>query len=211
MDGRRNEAANAGRGARVSGSLVIPLLFALLLAPAGTLAAAKPDAAAEPDTAAIARGEYLVTLLGCGRCHTEGYLVGNQPTGPAFAGSTVGIAYTAFDTADIQPGLVFAGNLTSDPETGLGNWSIQEIVRVLSTGIGTDGHQRLPVMPWANYGSALTREDRFAVAHYLKSLPAVKRPIPDSVPAGGRPVHPYVRFGVYQFHPFADAEDDAGR
>jgi mono/diheme cytochrome c family protein len=160
---------------------------------------ARPVVAEEPEAE---RGEYLVNLLACGRCHTEGYLVGNEPTGPDLAGSAVGIAYSG-SADDGTPGLVFAPNLTPDMQTGLGTWSQRDIVRALITGVGTDGHQRLPVMPWQNYG-ALTNEDLSAVAAYLKSLPPIKRSVPERTVAGGPPVHPYVRFGLYVFVPFEE-------
>lgn len=161
--------------------------------------------AADP---AVARGEYLVNLLGCGRCHTEGYLAGNEPTGPHLAGSRVGIAYTDA-RGDQHPGLVFAPNLTPDDATGLGTWSARDITRALITGVGTDGHQRLPVMPWPNYG-ALNGDDLEAVARYLKSLPPVHRQIPGITAPGAAPNHPYVRFGIYVFAPFeVDAEEAA--
>jgi len=146
------------------------------------------------------RGEYLVNLLACGRCHTEGYLTGNTATGPALAGSRIGIAYSDAPTGDEQPGLVFASNLTSDRVTGIGAWSRDDIVRALTTGVGTDGHQRLPVMPWPNY-AGLNRSDLRAIAGYLKGLPPVDRRIPGRTEAGGPPEHPYVRFGIYLFEP----------
>ena len=153
--------------------------------------------------AAVARGEYLVDLLGCARCHTEGYLVGNTPTGEHLAGSRVGIAYTDADE-DSHPGLVFAPNLTPDKATGLGTWSVRDITRALVTGVGTDGHQRIPVMPWPNY-AALTDVDLEAIARYLKSLAPVTRDIPALEPPSAVPRHPYVRFGIYVFMPAEEA------
>jgi len=150
------------------------------------------------------RGEYLVNLLGCGRCHTEGYLLGNEPHGPHLAGSRVGIAYAGGEDGT-PPGLVFAPNLTPDDETGLGTWSRRDIVRALVTGVGRDGHQRLPVMPWPNY-AALSDGDLTAIAAYLESLPAVKRAIPDATAPGDPVEHPYVRFGIFVFTPFEDEE-----
>lgn len=152
--------------------------------------------------AAVDRGEYLVNLLGCGRCHTEGYLLGHDATGAHLAGSRVGIAYSG-DTGEPRPGLVFAPNLTPHDETGLGNWSRRDIVRALTTGVGTDGHQRLPVMPWPNYG-AMNDRDLKAVADYLQSLPPVRREIPATTSTGDAVEHPYVRFGIYVFTPFED-------
>lgn len=155
--------------------------------------------AAAPDDEA-ARGAYLVNLLGCARCHTEGYLIGNAATGPALAGSRVGIAYSgAID--ETRPGLVFAANLTPDQKTGLGRWTRRDIVRALTTGVGTDGHQRLPVMPWPNY-AALRDSDLQAIAAFLQSLPPVFREIPATTTAGDPVEHPYVRIGIYLFTPF---------
>ena len=173
-------------------------LFACLV---WALCAAAPADARKDE---VLRGEYLVNLLGCGRCHTEGYLLGTSPTGPHLAGSKVGIAYTDGDE-DSPPGLVFAPNLTPDDDTGLGTWSRRDIIRALITGVGTDGHQRLPVMPWPNY-AALDDPDLGAIAAYLKSLPAVTRRIPDTTRAGDPVKHPYVRFGIFVFTPFEEEE-----
>lgn len=145
------------------------------------------------------RGEYMVTLLACGRCHTEGYLRGNQAQGPVLAGSRVGIAYTP-DRAGVAPGLAFAPNLTSDLETGLGSWTEDEIIRAMTSGVGKYGHRRLPVMPSVNY-TALTQADLRAIARYLKRLPPVSRRIPKSTTEGQPSDQPYVRFGLYTFDP----------
>lgn len=182
-----------------------PTLRNLALGLIGTLLAGVPGPTHGADDS-LARGQYLVDLLGCGRCHTQGYLTGNEATGPYLAGSTLGIAYTAYSEHDDQPGIVFAGNLTSDPETGLGDWSEAEIIRAMTSGIAKGGHERLIVMPWPNY-TALTADDLAAIAKFLKALPPVARRIPDPIPEGADIQHPYVRFGVYQFHPHGSSGD----
>ena len=85
--------------------------------------AAYADKKTDKESDAIMRGGYLVELLGCGRCHTEGLLTGDAALGPHLAGSRVGIAYTAYNEQLDLPGVVFPGNLTPDPATGLGSWS----------------------------------------------------------------------------------------
>jgi cytochrome c553 len=161
---------------------------------------------AEAQDRRVARGEYLVNLLGCGRCHTEGYLTGDAASGPHLAGSRVGIAYTGNDDTE-HPGLVFAPNLTPDDATGLGRWSERDIVRALITGVGTDGHQRLPVMPWPNYG-ALSDDDLYAIARYLKRLPAAHYPVPARTLPADTVDHTYVRFGIFVFTPFDDDAEE---
>lgn len=183
---------------RLSSPSTAVLSAALLIGLCASMPAAARDSAA-------ARGEYLVNLLGCGRCHTEGYLLGGDATAPNLAGSRVGIAYSDAEDGS-TPGLVFAPNLTPDDETGLGTWSSRDIVRALTTGVGTDGHQRLPVMPWPNY-AALTRDDLNAIAAYLKSIRPVRRAIPGTTAPGDPVEYPYVRFGIYVFTPFS--EEDA--
>lgn len=181
-------------------------LLSLALLTTACWLCAVPAAAAERS---VQRGEYLVNLLGCGRCHTEGYLLGHSATGPHLAGSQVGIAYTDGDEFT-HPGLVFAPNLTPDKATGLGTWSRRDIVRALTTGVGTDGHQRLPVMPWPNY-NALADRDLNAIADYLLSLAPVRRQIPEMTTPAESVEHPYVRFGVYVFTPFGEETPEQGR
>ena len=169
---------------------------ALLLAIAGCSSPTTVPAVA--DGSAEDRGAYLVTILGCGGCHTEGGLLG-KPVGQWLAGSRMGVAYTA-DEHDQNPGVVFARNLTPDPDTGLGNWSQREIVRAIGQG---SSHQNQPlntVMPWMNY-ALLSAQDRQDIASYLRSLEPVYNPIPASIEPGQVVVESYVRVGIYVFYP----------
>jgi len=126
---------------------------------------------AAPDPADKAsRGAYLVnSVTGCTDCHTpvdpvsgapqmNKYLAGRQPyEGPW--------------------GIVYGGNITPDPETGIGNWTEDEIKRALVSGVGQDG-RRLILMPWYAY-AALTPEDADAIVFYLKNgLTPVNNEIP---------------------------------
>ena len=118
----------------------------------------------------VARGKYLATFGGCHDCHTPGYFFGKPDEKRALSGSEVGFEI---------PGLgVFHGpNLTPDPETGLGNWSIGQIVTTLQTGKRPDGRELAPSMPWRAFAS-LTKDDATAIAVFLKSLPPVKNKVP---------------------------------
>ncbi len=122
------------------------------------------------DEAQVSRGKYLAGISGCGDCHTAGYFMGKPDMAKHLGGSDVGFEI---------PGLgVFLGpNLTPDPDTGLGNWSADDIVKALTTGLRPDGRELAPIMPWRNLAS-LTAEDAQAIAAYLKSLPPVKNKVP---------------------------------
>ena len=118
----------------------------------------------------VARGKYLVGLAGCNDCHTPGYFLGKPDMDQYLAGSDVGFAI---------PGLgVFVGrNLTPDPDTGLGKWSIKEIVTALTAGHRPDGRELAPIMPWRAFAS-LSKYDAVAIAKFLKSLKPVKHEVP---------------------------------
>ena len=119
--------------------------------------------------AQIDRGKYLVTLGSCTDCHTPGFFFGKPDQARYLGGSEVGFEI---------PGLgVFHGpNLTPDPETGLGNWSVAQIVTAMQTGKRPDGRELAPIMPWRAFAN-LTKDDVTAIAVFLKSLPAVKNKV----------------------------------
>lgn len=150
-----------------------------------------PEAQAEID-----QGAYLVELLGCGACHTDGALIGEPDYDKALAGSSVGIAFSN-PLKDAFPQVVYPANLTPDPETGIGNWSEAQIKRAIQHGVGADGSQQLPVMPWGAYRK-LKPSDVLAITRYLQSLDPVRHEVPDNI-MGGKPVENarYVHFGVY--------------
>ena len=118
-------------------------------------------AAAEATPAEIARGKYLVAIIGCTDCHTQGGLTGHMDRTRFLGGSDVGFAI---------PGLgVFDGpNLTPD-KTGLGAWSVDDIVTAITQGKRPDGRMLAPVMPYGDLVN-LTPADARAIAVYLKTI-----------------------------------------
>jgi mono/diheme cytochrome c family protein len=118
---------------------------------------------------AVARGKYLVNLGSCTDCHTPGHFFGKPDMTKFLGGSDVGFAI---------PGVgVFVGpNLTPDKQTGLGNWTEEQIVAAITTGKTPEGRTLAPVMPWHAYAD-LTKADAQAIAVYLKSLPPVSHQV----------------------------------
>src|SRR3974390_2274010 len=100
--------------------------------------------AASAQQAEIERGKYLVTVAGCSDCHTPGSFLGKPDMSKYLSGSEVGFSI---------PGLgVFPGrNLTPDKETGLGNWTEEQIVKALMAGERPDGRVLAPIMPYMAY------------------------------------------------------------
>ena len=146
----------------------------------------------------VERGEYLVELLGCGGCHTDGALEGAPHTGKALAGSSIGIAYMNPFNND-RPGVVYPSNITPDPETGIGEWSDNQIAAAVRSGLGRHMSRRIAVMPWQGYAK-LTDEDTNAIVAYLRSIRPVRNKVPKEVKPGERASAPFVYFGTYRSH-----------
>lgn len=108
-----------------------------------------------------AAGEYLARAGNCSGCHT-------RPGGEPYTGGR-GIA-TPFGT-------IFSGNLTPDPETGLGAWSADEFYRALRHGRSRDGRLLYPAFPYTSY-TLISRADADALFAYLRTLAPLNRPQP---------------------------------
>lgn len=148
------------------------------------------------DPGQVAQGKYLVELLGCGSCHTNGALIGAPDPGRQLAGSRTGIAYTS-PLQQKNPGVVYPSNLTPDLETGLGSWRDDQIAEMIRTGTDRHGRRQIPVMPWPAY-SRISESDTGTIVAYLRSLPAISHRVPENVAPGIKAIEPFVYFGVYQ-------------
>ena len=146
--------------------ILLYLMALAILAPAAVIGfdlAREPEstplAAAGNHEAEIARGKYLVTAGNCQACHTAR---GGKP----WAGGR------AIDTAF---GAIYTSNITSDAETGIGNWTADDFWRALHLGKSKDGSFLYPAFPYPNY-TKVSRSDADAMFAYLKTLPAVRQP-----------------------------------
>ena len=157
---------------------------------------ARAGSFAPDDRFQIERGKYLVELLGCGACHTDGALVGDPNMAMALAGSTIGIAYTS-PLEHEHPGVVYPANITPDVETGIGGWTNEEIANAVRAGIGRHGSRRIATMPWQGY-AILSDDDLNAIVSYLRSIPPVSHRVPGEVRPGRPARDDFVYFGVYQ-------------
>jgi len=160
------------------------------------LDAPTPIEVAPENRAAVRQGKYLIELLGCGSCHTDGALVGEPNIERQLAGSRSGIAYTS-PLEGRYPGVVSAPNSTPDDETGIGRWTDQQIADAVRAGLGRHGDRRIMVMPWQGY-ARVSNDDAYAIVGYLRNLEPVKHRVPDDVPPGTMARDPYVHFGVYR-------------
>jgi mono/diheme cytochrome c family protein len=144
----------------------------------------------------VEHGRYLVELLGCGACHTDGALEGVPNFELALAGSRIGIAFSN-PLGDEKPGIIYPPNITPDEETGIGLRSDQEIAKAIRIGIGSHSGRRIAIMPWRGY-TRMTPEDITAIVSYLRSIKPIRHKVPDEVQPGEESTNPFVYFGVYR-------------
>jgi mono/diheme cytochrome c family protein len=86
-----------------------------------TIPEVDPAAIRTPEETALAeRGRYLFTVTSCALCHLN-----NGAGGPKIRWRPMGTLWTR--------------NITSDPDTGIGRWSDEEIARAIRSGISRDG------------------------------------------------------------------------
>jgi mono/diheme cytochrome c family protein len=148
------------------------------------------------DVAVVSNGRYLVGLLGCASCHTDGALIGKPDPSKMLAGSSIGIAYSN-PMVNEFPGAVYPSNLTPDNETGIGEWTVDELVTLLRSGKTRHGRQTMAIMPWISY-SQLSDDDARAIATYLKSLEPIVHRVPKQVRPGTPARTPLVHVGLYR-------------
>jgi mono/diheme cytochrome c family protein len=149
----------------------------------------KPDPSKSADWN---RGAYLVQGLGhCSMCHTPINALGGNSQSQAFEGGLIPMQNW------------YAPSLTSNKEAGLGEWSIDEIVDLLRTGISQRGAVYGP-MAEVTFNSLqyLNDADVRAMAIFLKSLGQGSPPGTEvsQVPASESSL--LLRFGqtVYEAH-----------
>ncbi len=104
----------------------------------------------------VKRGEYLARAADCVVCHTA-------PGGVQYAG---GLAFP------LPFGTLYSTNITSDKDSGIGDYSDQDFLNAVQRGIRRDGARLYPAMPFASY-TYMTDADALAIKAYLFSLPAV--------------------------------------
>lgn len=171
------------------------LLAALGLSALAALTPTNPAAAANDE---VARGRYLVDIMGCADCHTPKGMDARPIPGMELAGHPAGVPLPEWNRemfaqnilATINPtftafagpfGVAVAGNLTPDPETGIGQKTAEELIESWRTGRHwKEDRMVLPPMPMEPY-SHLTDEDIRAIFAYLMTLEPVVNQCPPSV------------------------------
>jgi mono/diheme cytochrome c family protein len=109
-----------------------------------------------PEDSIAQNGKALVASLACASCHGGDLSGSESPIGKSGA---------------------YAANLTPDPNTGLGNWTDDDVARAIQTGVDDGDAQLCNVMP--RFGT-LGGDQITAIVAYLRSLPPIVHDLPES-------------------------------
>lgn len=174
--------------------------------------AGKPQQTATDTAALVERGKYLVTVVGCGDCHTPKNMTERGPVPDMerfLAGYDARQELGKFDTSIVKTGqwallkgdltaavgpwgITYAANLTPD-DTGLGGWTLENFKRALKEGKYRGVENSRPLMPPMPIEALknLSDEDVAAIYSYLKTIKPVKNLVPAAQlnpPPPGAPV-----------------------
>jgi alcohol dehydrogenase (quinone), cytochrome c subunit len=120
-------------------------------------------------------GEYLARAGDCIACHSV-------RGGKAFAGGL---------RMGTPMGVIYSTNITPDPDTGIGNYSLREFERAVRSGIAKDGHHLYPAMPYPSYARITDEDVQALYIFFMKDVPPVKQANkPNEIPWYRRPRWP---------------------
>lgn len=128
---------------------------------------------AQAPKSGVERGRYLTDHVAlCGDCHTPRNFLG----APKRSLYMAGVDRKRGPLGEAVP------NITPDKETGIGDWSREEIAELLISGTKPDEDTVQGLMEEVVKGTPhgykdMTKEDALAIADYLKTIPALKNKI----------------------------------
>jgi mono/diheme cytochrome c family protein len=144
------------RGLAAAAVVVCGALW-ILSAPAPLTATSLPAHVAD-----VANGEKLFWAGGCVSCHAA---ADAAPSGkPVLTGGTP--LKTPFGT-------FYPPNISPDPETGIGRWSLLDFVNAMKRGLAPDGTHLYPAFPYTSY-QRMPVADLVDLKAFLDTLPAVR-------------------------------------
>jgi mono/diheme cytochrome c family protein len=117
------------------------------------------------------RGDYITRWEVCGLCHTQIDLTGIYNVDGAFLAGGMRVGY-------YPHGYSVSRNLSSDSETGLGHWTVPQIIRALRDGQAPDRALNPFAMLWAQFHN-FNDDDATAIATFLKTA---SRPVHNQIP-----------------------------
>jgi mono/diheme cytochrome c family protein len=113
----------------------------------------------------------MESIVACANCHT--------PKDPATGEEIEGLAY-AGSFVITEPGFTaYAPNITMDTETGIGDWTDEQIIVAIRDGLRPDGTLIGPPMPSPFYRT-MSDYDARAIVAYMRTIKPVNNVVPQS-------------------------------
>ena len=126
-----------------------------------------PQTVAALGTGDAARGERIFWAGGCTSCHSR-----PKSEGDARLELAGGLELkTPFGTF-VPP------NISSDPQSGIGSWSLDDFANAMMRGVAPDGSHLYPSFPYTSY-ARMKPADIADLYAFMKTLPAVAGKAPD--------------------------------
>lgn len=117
----------------------------------------------QPD---VENGAYIFAAGGCNSCHAAPGAKGDEKL--VLAGGLV--LSTPFGDFTVP-------NISSDPDHGIGAWTLAEFVTSMKFGVGRNGEHLYPAFPYSSY-QRMRIEDIIDLKAYLDTLPPVAASAP---------------------------------
>lgn len=112
--------------------------------------------------------EYVARAADCVACHSI-------PGGKAFAGGL---------KMGTPLGAIYSTNITPDPETGIGRYSLADFDLAVRQGIAKDGHHLYPAMPYPSYAKLADADVVALYRFFMKQVRPVRQEnIKSEIPA----------------------------
>lgn len=112
-----------------------------------------------------ANGEWVFRAGGCASCH--GKAGAWNEAAPALGGGQV---------INSRYGQFLVPNISPDPETGIGTWSLADFDRAMRQGLAPDGHAYYPAFPYTSY-TRMSDADIADLHAFLATLPPVRNEV----------------------------------
>jgi len=141
----------------VSGAFLLFVLWAHRPA----IAQVAPPSATAFAPEAVARGRNLALVGNCISCHQSAH----------------GRPYAGGYGVQSPFGTIYGTNITPDPDTGIGRWSLAAFTRSMREGVSRDGHHLYPAFPYDHF-QRLTDSDLRDLYAFLMTRDPVRAQVP---------------------------------
>jgi len=147
------------RGAWLAGGAAIAVALVALAVYAHHVPRSSFEGAANAEPSFSADGEYVARLADCVACHST-------PDGEPFSGGL---------KMGTPMGALYATNITPDPDTGIGRYTLADFDNAVRRGVAKDGHRLYPAMPYPSYVKLTDEDVRKLYGYFMLSVKPVHR------------------------------------